>query len=77
MKKIFLDCLNDLQPITMTEWDKEREKMEFDQAARLFKPLTGVIRDRFTSASMPDDLSDPLAVVEKVCDYNFFFFLYF
>lgn len=55
----------------MTEWDKEREKSEFDQAARLFKPLAGVIKDRFTSASMPDDLSDPLAVVEKVSVLNF------
>lgn len=50
----------------MTEWDKVRETVEFEQASRLFQPLAGVMSDRFTSASQPDDGSNPLAVVEKV-----------
>lgn len=63
---MFADCLGSLQPLTMTDWERERERIEFEQAAKLFKPLSGVMEDRFTVATQPDDINDPLAQVEKV-----------
>ena len=44
------DALSLLQPKTMTDWEKEREKVEFERASMLFKPMKGVIGSRFVSA---------------------------
>merc|ERR1712025_1532747 len=44
------DALSILQPKTMTDWEKEREKVEFERASMLFKPMKGVIGSRFVSA---------------------------
>lgn len=30
----------------LCEWERERENMEFEQAAKLYRPLTGVMGDR-------------------------------
>lgn len=30
----------------MSEWEREREMVEFEQAAKLYKPLTGIMGDR-------------------------------
>lgn len=62
----FPDALESLQPLNMTDWAKEAEKLEFDQASKLLKPLTGTLSNRFRTASKTEDLSDPLATVEKV-----------
>lgn len=30
----------------LSEWEREREIVEFEQAAKLYKPLTGLMGDR-------------------------------
>lgn len=60
------DLLSSIQPPSMTEWDKDHERSEFEQAARLYKPLSGIMGDRFVSATQPDDSLNPLASVEKM-----------
>jgi G patch domain-containing protein 1 len=52
----------------MTEWEKEREWVEFEQAARLYQPLTGVMGDRFVSSSQLEDLGSPLPSASKAVD---------
>lgn len=58
------DLLTSIQPSSMTDWDKEHERSEFEQAARLYK--SGIMSDRFVSASQPDDSLNPLAPVERM-----------
>jgi len=38
-----------------TEWEREREREEFTQAARLYRPLSTMIASRFTRAKYDDD----------------------
>lgn len=52
----------------MTEWEKEREKMEFEQAARLYRPLSEDLANRFTSGSQKEDVHDMLTPVGKSGD---------
>lgn len=59
------DQLNDIQPASMTDWEKETEKREFEQAARLYKPVSGLIFDKFVTASAPDDATNPFKSVDK------------
>lgn len=59
------DKLNDIQPASMTDWEKETEKREFEQAARLYKPVSGLIFDKFVTASAPDDATNPFKPVDK------------
>jgi len=49
------EALPILQPKTMTEWEKERERVEFERASMLFKPMKGVIGSRFVSAGESED----------------------
>lgn len=35
-----------MQPFGMTEWERDRECREFEQALRLYKPLQGLMSDR-------------------------------
>lgn len=41
--------LADLQPVTLSLWDREMEKKEFIQAAKIYRPLAGLMFDRFVS----------------------------
>ncbi|EDV40227.1 uncharacterized protein Dana_GF10404, isoform A [Drosophila ananassae] len=41
--------LADLQPVTLSLWDREMEKKEFIQAAKIYRPLDGLMNDRFVS----------------------------
>lgn len=66
LHSILLDDLNQLQPLNMTEWEKKREKVEFDQAEKLLTSLSKGLKNRFLPSSQSEDLTDPLAVVEKV-----------
>ncbi|XP_030024107.2 G patch domain-containing protein 1 homolog isoform X1 [Manduca sexta] len=50
---------------SLTEWEREREMVEFEQAAKLYKPLSGIMGDRFTHASEPDEALNPLSAVAK------------
>ncbi|KAG8274095.1 G patch domain-containing protein 1 [Homalodisca vitripennis] len=63
------DELKRLQPFTMTEWERERERAEFEQAARLYRPLSAAFSDRFVSAGQPDS-TDPLVPVERSNDID-------
>jgi hypothetical protein len=36
----------------MTEWEKRRERNEFEQASVLYQPLADMISDRFVSSSV-------------------------
>ncbi|CAB3229569.1 unnamed protein product [Arctia plantaginis] len=49
----------------LSQWERERELVEFEQAAKLYRPLSGIMGDRFTHASEPDDALNPLTAVAK------------
>ncbi|CAF4861003.1 unnamed protein product [Pieris macdunnoughi] len=49
----------------VTAWERDREMLEFEQAAKLYRPLSGVMGDRFTHASQPDDALNPMCAVAK------------
>lgn len=68
LKKGQKERLSYFQPLTMTEWEREREKVEFEKAAVLYKPLSGMMSDRFVSATQPDDLNILLPSVSKPID---------
>ena len=36
-----------IQPIHMSEWDREMEKKEFLQAKKIYQPLQGIMNDRY------------------------------
>lgn len=60
-----VEKLKDIQLMSMTDWEKEHEKDEFEQAAKLFKPTVGLIFDRFVSGTNSSDDLDPLKAVAK------------
>ncbi|XP_052872774.1 G patch domain-containing protein 1 homolog [Anopheles cruzii] len=43
--------LESLQPLNLSAWDRERERKEFMQAERMYRPLAGLMSDRFVTAS--------------------------
>ncbi|XP_062555294.1 G patch domain-containing protein 1 homolog [Armigeres subalbatus] len=45
------ELLNTLQPLGMSLWDREREFKEFEQAQRMYRPLDGLMSDRFVTES--------------------------
>jgi G patch domain-containing protein 1 len=49
------DALKLLQPKAMTEWERERERVEFERAAVLYQPMKAVISSRFVSAGSEED----------------------
>ncbi|XP_050356316.1 G patch domain-containing protein 1 homolog [Nymphalis io] len=50
----------------LSDWERNREMAEFEQAAKLYRPLSGIMGDRFTHASEPDDGAlNPLSAVAK------------
>ncbi|XP_049543826.1 G patch domain-containing protein 1 homolog [Anopheles darlingi] len=44
--------LESLQPLSLSAWERERELKEFIQAERMYRPLGGLMSDRFVTASM-------------------------
>jgi G patch domain-containing protein 1 len=52
--------------IHTTEWEREREREEFAQAARLYRPLSAMIATRFTRAKYDDDDKVSETAEEKV-----------
>ncbi|XP_076649386.1 G patch domain-containing protein 1 homolog isoform X2 [Halictus rubicundus] len=52
LKKGEKSKLDSLQPLSMTEWDREHERAEFDQAVRLFEqPTNDYVSNKFTHAA--------------------------
>ncbi|XP_039965122.1 G patch domain-containing protein 1 homolog [Bactrocera tryoni] len=43
--------LNKIQPVHLNAWDREMEKKEFMQASKIFRPLDGLMSQRFVSES--------------------------
>uniref|UniRef100_A0A2M4BCP7 Putative rna binding protein n=1 Tax=Anopheles marajoara TaxID=58244 RepID=A0A2M4BCP7_9DIPT len=43
--------LDSLQPLSLSAWERERELKEFIQAQRMYRPLAGLMSDRFVTAS--------------------------
>uniref|UniRef100_A0AAG5DMR7 G-patch domain-containing protein n=1 Tax=Anopheles atroparvus TaxID=41427 RepID=A0AAG5DMR7_ANOAO len=43
--------LESLQPLNLSAWERERELKEFMQAERMYRPLDGLMSDRFVTAS--------------------------
>ncbi|XP_050081413.1 G patch domain-containing protein 1 homolog [Anopheles maculipalpis] len=43
--------LESLQPLNMSAWDRAREWKEFMQAERMYRPLDGLMSERFVTAS--------------------------
>ncbi|XP_053659048.1 G patch domain-containing protein 1 homolog [Anopheles marshallii] len=43
--------LESLQPLNLSAWDRERELKEFMQAERMYRPLDGLMSERFVTAS--------------------------
>ena len=39
----------------MTEWEREKEKVEFERAALLYKPLVGSMGSKFVSAGSSEE----------------------
>ncbi|KAL0811841.1 hypothetical protein ABMA28_009268 [Loxostege sticticalis] len=54
----------------VSEWERNRELVEFEQAAKLYKPLTGIMGDRFMHASEPDDINPLTAVAKSSTNYG-------
>uniref|UniRef100_A0A1B6DZX4 G-patch domain-containing protein n=1 Tax=Clastoptera arizonana TaxID=38151 RepID=A0A1B6DZX4_9HEMI len=54
------DLLSNLQPLSMTQWEIQREKTEFEYASKLFRPLSNAMSDRFTTAQKSDDDLTPM-----------------
>lgn len=46
--------MNSIQPVNLSEWEREMEKKEFIQAKKLFKPLVGMMSDRFVTEGLED-----------------------
>lgn len=62
MKNNRRDGLAILQPKTMTDWEREREKVEFERAALLYRPMSGTMNSKFVSAGSSEDAAET-----KVC----------
>uniref|UniRef100_A0A182JRA6 G-patch domain-containing protein n=1 Tax=Anopheles christyi TaxID=43041 RepID=A0A182JRA6_9DIPT len=43
--------LESLQPLNHSAWERERERKEFMQAERMYRPLDGLMSERFVTAS--------------------------
>lgn len=48
------EFMNSIQPVNLSEWEREMEKKEFIQAKKLFKPLVGMMSDRFVTEGLAD-----------------------
>ena len=56
-----------------TEWETEREREEFGRAAKLYKPLAGMMAMRFTTGKQQDDSNQVDVKVEENVGYLFSF----
>ena len=59
------NALRILQPKSMAEWERERERVEFERASLLFKPLNFNMSSRFVSAGTSEEVKD-VKVAEKI-----------
>ncbi|XP_061401591.1 LOW QUALITY PROTEIN: G patch domain-containing protein 1 homolog [Musca vetustissima] len=56
--------LNDIQPIELSLWDRQMERKEFVQAKKLYRPLKGIMSDRFVTESQVQ-AEQKVAEIEK------------
>jgi len=62
------DALHLLQPKLMTDWERDRERVEFERAAILYQPLNSAMSKRFVSAGLSQVSDFPTA---QICS-NFY-----
>ena len=55
-----------LQPKSMADWERDRERVEFERAAILFKPMTFNMASRFVSAGSSETADKEKEVKEKI-----------
>ncbi|XP_055356999.1 G patch domain-containing protein 1-like [Paramacrobiotus metropolitanus] len=55
---------------SMTEWERERERMEFHRAAVLYRPMAGVMASRFTRAQAKEESSTEVEVSTNSSDVS-------
>lgn len=67
------DALSLLQPRDMTEWERERERVEFARAAALYRPLAGAMGSKFVSAGGSEDVGDGNMEKSSLQVLTFFF----
>ena len=60
------DALRILQPKNMPQWERDRERVEFDRAAMLFKPLNFAMSSKFVSAGSSEEADKKNESKEKV-----------
>lgn len=58
----------------MTEWEKTREREEFERAALIYKPMSLLMASRFHHAQYDDDKTDgvKLEAPKKVSSLSYF-----
>ena len=56
-----------------TEWETEREREEFGRAAKLYKPLAGMMAMRFTTGKQQEDNNQMDVKVEENVGYLYNF----
>lgn len=59
------ETLRILQPKNMPNWERDREKIEFERAALLYKPLNFNMSSRFVSAGSSEDADKNSAKAQK------------
>ena len=52
---LILSELTEIPVGSMTEWERSKETEEFGRAARLYRPLAGMMASRFTKAKYQDN----------------------
>ncbi|XP_054736155.1 G patch domain-containing protein 1 homolog [Anastrepha obliqua] len=61
--------LNKIQPVHLSGWDREMEKKEFIQASKIFKPLDGLMSERFISEANIQAEHKPLEI-SQTCSFT-------
>lgn len=55
------DAYEEVDTHELTEWERSRERDEFQRAAALYRPLMGLMASRFTRATA-DDITNTVSV---------------
>ena len=69
---IFTDPYSAVIMPGQTEWETEREREEFTRAAKLYKPLAGMMAMRFTTGKQHDDDSQVDVKVDENVGYGIY-----
>ncbi|KAM7357647.1 G patch domain-containing protein 1 homolog [Cochliomyia hominivorax] len=59
------DFLKEIQPVELSLWDRQMELKEFQQAKKLYRPLKGIMSDRFITESEIKAVESETKMVEN------------